>query len=135
MPQTLNLALIPGDGIGTEVVAEAMKVLTRIAPAAGLEVTTTEYDLGARRYNATGELLPDSVVEELRSYDARSAQNRPIILQIDQGDFNHAVTFERVADKKVFFRDPYGELRSMPEDQFKTFVVGMNAPKDANIIS
>ena len=70
MSQTLNLALIPGDGIGTEVVAEAMKVLTRIAPAAGLEVTTTEYDLGARRYNATGELLPDSVVEELRSYDA-----------------------------------------------------------------
>ncbi|MBL8910320.1 MAG: hypothetical protein JNM17_06420 [Archangium sp.] len=75
------------------------------------------------------------VLEKLRSYDARSAQNRPIILQIDQGDFNHAVTFERVADKKVFFRDPYGELRSMPEDQFKTFVVGMNAPKDANIIS
>jgi 3-isopropylmalate dehydrogenase len=70
MSQTLNLALIPGDGIGTEVVAEAMKVLTRIAPAAGLEVTTTEYDLGARRYNATGELLPESVVEELRSYDA-----------------------------------------------------------------
>ena len=70
MSQTLNLALIPGDGIGTEVVAEAMKVLTRIAPAAGLEVTTTEYDLGARRYNATGELLPESVVEELRSDDA-----------------------------------------------------------------
>ncbi|MFT3706731.1 MAG: hypothetical protein QM817_03610 [Archangium sp.] len=75
------------------------------------------------------------VLEKLRGYDARSAQNRPIILQIDQGDFNHAVTFERVADQRVYFRDPYGELRSMPEDQFKTFVVGMNAPKDANIIS
>lgn len=74
------------------------------------------------------------VLEKLRGYDASSAQNRPIILQIDQGDFNHAVTFERVADKRVYFRDPYGELRSMPEDQFKTFVVGMNAPKDANII-
>ncbi|MDA2987837.1 MAG: 3-isopropylmalate dehydrogenase [Actinomycetota bacterium] len=70
MATQLNLALIPGDGIGTEVVAEAMKVLQAIAPAADLEVTTTEYDLGARRYNATGELLPDSVVEELRSYDA-----------------------------------------------------------------
>jgi 3-isopropylmalate dehydrogenase len=66
----LALALIPGDGIGTEVVAEAIKVLDAIAPAAGLSVTTTEYDLGARRYNATGELLPDSVVEELRAYDA-----------------------------------------------------------------
>lgn len=70
MATTLNLALIPGDGIGTEVVAEAMKVLNAIAPAAGISVTTTEYDLGARRYNTTGELLPDSVVEELRGYDA-----------------------------------------------------------------
>jgi 3-isopropylmalate dehydrogenase len=70
MPTTLNLALIPGDGIGTEVVAEAMKVLDAIAPAAGLEVRTTEYDLGARRYNATGELLTPAMVEELRTYDA-----------------------------------------------------------------
>ncbi|MDA3021472.1 MAG: 3-isopropylmalate dehydrogenase [Actinomycetota bacterium] len=70
MSKTLNLALIPGDGIGTEVVAEAMKVLGAIAPAAGITVTATEYDLGARRYNATGELLPDHVVEELRGYDA-----------------------------------------------------------------
>ncbi|MEI7629752.1 MAG: isocitrate/isopropylmalate family dehydrogenase, partial [Actinomycetes bacterium] len=70
MSRTLNMALIPGDGIGTEVVAEAMKVLAAIAPAAGITVTSTEYDLGARRYNATGELLPDAVVEELRGYDA-----------------------------------------------------------------
>lgn len=70
MTGTLNLALIPGDGIGTEVVAEAMKVLNAIAPVAGFTVTTTEYDLGARRYNATGELLPESVIEELRTYDA-----------------------------------------------------------------
>ena len=70
MSSTLNLALIPGDGIGTEVVAEAMKVLDAIAPAAELEVTATEYDLGARRYNATGELLTQAMVEELRTYDA-----------------------------------------------------------------
>lgn len=70
MARTLNLALIPGDGIGTEVVTEAMKVLEAVAPAAGFTVSATEYDLGARRYNATGELLPDSVVEELRTYDA-----------------------------------------------------------------
>lgn len=75
------------------------------------------------------------VLEKLRNYDSRSAQNRPILLQIDQGSFNHAVTFERVADNKVFFRDPYGELRSMPEDQFKTFVVGLHAPKDSKIVS
>jgi 3-isopropylmalate dehydrogenase len=67
---SLNLALIPGDGIGTEVVAEAVKVLQAVAPAAGLSVTTTEYDLGARRYHATGELLPDAVLDELRGFDA-----------------------------------------------------------------
>ena len=70
MSRTLNLALIPGDGIGTEVVAEAIKVLTAVAPAADLDIQTTEYDLGARRYNTTGELLPNAVVEELRGYDA-----------------------------------------------------------------
>jgi hypothetical protein len=75
------------------------------------------------------------VLEKLRNFDSRSAQNRPILLQIDQGSFNHAVTFERVSDNKVFFRDPYGELRSMPENQFKTFVVGLHAPKDSNIVN
>ncbi|MEY2989400.1 MAG: hypothetical protein RLZZ163_316 [Actinomycetota bacterium] len=70
MNRKLSLALIPGDGIGTEVVAEAMKVLEAVAPQAGFTVTTTEYDLGARRYNATGDLLPESVIEELRTYDA-----------------------------------------------------------------
>jgi 3-isopropylmalate dehydrogenase len=70
MTRELSLALIPGDGIGTEVVAEAMKVLEAVAPQAGFTVTTTEYDLGARRYKATGDLLPESVIEELRTYDA-----------------------------------------------------------------
>jgi 3-isopropylmalate dehydrogenase len=70
MPTTLNIALIPGDGIGTEVVAEAMKVLDAVAPIADHTVTATEYDLGARRYNATGELLTPAMVEELRTYDA-----------------------------------------------------------------
>ena len=53
--------------------------------------------------------------------------------QIDQGDFNHAVTFERVQDQRVYFRDPYGVLRSMPEQQFPKFVMGVNAPRDLNI--
>ncbi len=68
MAQHLNLALIPGDGIGVEVVAEAMKVLGSIG--GGLSVTTQEYDLGARRYHRTGETLPESVLAELRGFDA-----------------------------------------------------------------
>jgi 3-isopropylmalate dehydrogenase len=61
-----RIAVIPGDGIGTEVVSEALKV----ARAAGVPLETTEYDLGGRRYLASGEVLPDPVLEELRGFDA-----------------------------------------------------------------
>jgi 3-isopropylmalate dehydrogenase len=63
---THRIAVIPGDGIGTEVIAEALKV----AGAAGAEIEPTHFDLGASRYLATGEVLPDSVLEELRAFDA-----------------------------------------------------------------
>lgn len=62
----MKLAVIPGDGIGQEVIAEALKVLKVVAPGA----ETTEFDLGARRYHASGEILPDSVLEEIREHDA-----------------------------------------------------------------
>ena len=70
MASNIKLAVIPGDGIGTEVVAEGLKVLAAIAPSVGLNISTTNYDLGARRYNSTGETLPDSVVAELKVHDA-----------------------------------------------------------------
>jgi len=62
----MKLAVIPGDGIGPEVVAEGLKVLRGVVPS----VVTTEYDLGAARWHRTGELLPDSVLRELREHDA-----------------------------------------------------------------
>ncbi len=65
-----RLAVVPGDGIGTEVVAEGLKVLDVVAARHGISVDRAEYDLGARRYNATGEVLPDSVLAELRGSDA-----------------------------------------------------------------
>jgi len=66
---TLKLAVIPGDGIGQEVTAEALKVLEAAAPA-GVKFEPTRYDLGAERYLATGEVLPDSVLAEIRGHDA-----------------------------------------------------------------
>ncbi|HEX3929193.1 MAG TPA: 3-isopropylmalate dehydrogenase [Nocardioides sp.] len=63
----LRVAVVGGDGIGPEVTAEALKVLDVAAPAT---VETTHYDLGAGRYLATGEVLPDSVLEEIRGHDA-----------------------------------------------------------------
>jgi len=61
-----KVAVIGGDGIGPEVVAEALKVVT----AAGVVIETVAYDLGAGRYERTGEVLPDSVLDELRDADA-----------------------------------------------------------------
>ncbi len=62
----MRLAVIPGDGIGPEVVDEALKVLNEVSPGA----ETTTYDLGAARWHSTGELLPESVLTELSGHDA-----------------------------------------------------------------
>jgi len=64
---TPTLAVIPGDGIGPEVTAEALKVLEVASP---VKFEPTRYDLGAERYLATGEVLPDSVLDEIREHDA-----------------------------------------------------------------
>jgi 3-isopropylmalate dehydrogenase len=61
-----RVAVIAGDGIGPEVVAEALKV----ARAAGAELETVPFDLGAKRYLATGEVLPDRALEDLKGFDA-----------------------------------------------------------------
>jgi 3-isopropylmalate dehydrogenase len=63
---TTRLAVIGGDGIGPEVVEVALQVLDAVLPG----VERTEYDLGARAYARTGEVLPDGVLSELRGHDA-----------------------------------------------------------------
>ena len=68
-PSAQRLAVIPGDGIGREVTDEALKVLAVAAPAE-VKLETNRYDLGAERYLATGEVLPDSVLAEIRDHDA-----------------------------------------------------------------
>ena len=62
----MKLAVITGDGIGTEVTAEALKVLHALRD----DVETTDYDLGARRYLRNGELLTDEDLDSLREHDA-----------------------------------------------------------------
>jgi len=105
-----------------------------LKPAQQTQVLRQLFGVNYESENFRTEAQGAKALENLRGYDARGAQNRPIILQIDQGDFNHAVTFERVKDGRVFFRDPYGVLRSMPEAQFPKFVMAINAPRDLNII-
>ncbi len=67
MTHSHRIAVVGGDGIGPEVTAEALKVLEAVSDA---KFEQTRYDLGAARYLATGEVLPDSVLEEIRQHDA-----------------------------------------------------------------
>ena len=64
--RNIRLAVVGGDGIGPEVIAEALKVLR----AAGVSIEETSYDLGARRWHRTGETLPDAVLEEIKGHEA-----------------------------------------------------------------
>ncbi len=61
-----QVGVIGGDGIGPEVIAEALKVVR----AAGVALDTTDYDLGGARYLRDGTILPDSVLDEWRGLDA-----------------------------------------------------------------
>ncbi|MCU1473063.1 3-isopropylmalate dehydrogenase [Amnibacterium sp.] len=69
MTRTIRLAVIGGDGIGPEVVAEALKVL-RAAVGPAVTVETTDFHLGAARYLETGDVLPDAELAEIALHDA-----------------------------------------------------------------
>ena len=68
--KSYNIAVLGGDGTGPEVVREAVKVLEAVAPKFNLKLNFTPYDIGGERYLRTGEVLPDSVVGELRQFPA-----------------------------------------------------------------
>lgn len=67
---TYRLAVIAGDGVGREVTEQALRVLQAAGERYRFDFTTVDYDLGGRRYLATGEVLPESVEEELAGHDA-----------------------------------------------------------------
>ena len=69
MTKNFNLAVIAGDGIGPEVVAEGIKVLDAVAKKYSATFTKTPYDLGAGYWHKTGEVLPDSVLNEIAKSD------------------------------------------------------------------
>ncbi len=69
MSRSISLAVIPGDGIGPEVVAQGLKVLGAVLPP-DVKLETRRYDLGAARWHATGETLPEAEQEQLAGHDA-----------------------------------------------------------------
>jgi 3-isopropylmalate dehydrogenase len=70
MEKTYKIALLPGDGTGPEVVREGMKALTAASHRYGFNIETQEFDFGGDRYLRTGEILPDSAIEEFKKFDA-----------------------------------------------------------------
>jgi len=70
MSKEYNIGVIPGDGTGPEVIAEGIKVLNATARKLGFALKYTTYDIGGERYLRTKETLPDSVLSELRGFDA-----------------------------------------------------------------
>ena len=70
MAKTWNIAVIPGDGIGPEVVHEGLRVLDRVASLEGFAVNLTRYPFGAEHYLKTQEVFPDAAFEDVKRCDA-----------------------------------------------------------------
>jgi 3-isopropylmalate dehydrogenase len=70
MSKIYKIALLPGDGTGPEVLNEGVKVIEAVAAKSNLKFDFVNYNLGGERYKKTGEVLPDSVVEEFKKFDA-----------------------------------------------------------------
>jgi 3-isopropylmalate dehydrogenase len=70
MSKTYNIAVLPGDGTGPEVVAEGIKVLEAVSAQDGFKIDLKTFDLGGERYLRTGETLPEGALDEFRGYDA-----------------------------------------------------------------
>ncbi len=70
MAKTYKIAVIPGDGVGPEVIDEALKVLKRAGSLFGFAYTTKTYPFGADHYLATNEFMPPGQLDEFRSMDA-----------------------------------------------------------------
>ncbi|MDU0348350.1 3-isopropylmalate dehydrogenase [Actinomyces sp. MRS3W] len=70
MTQTIKLAVIPGDGIGKEVVPEGLKVLEAALAGEGVTLAPTTFDLGADRWHRTGETITDAELEDIKAHDA-----------------------------------------------------------------
>jgi len=68
--KTYKIAVIPGDGTGPEVIAEAIKVLKASSERGGFKLEFTEFDFGGERYKRTGETLPDSAIDGLKGFDS-----------------------------------------------------------------
>ncbi|MEA3489521.1 MAG: 3-isopropylmalate dehydrogenase [Candidatus Omnitrophota bacterium] len=100
-----KIAIIPGDGTGPEVIREGIKVFDAVAQKMGIKSEKIMYDVGGERFKKTGEVLPESVLEELKTVDA-------IYLgAIGHPDVKPGILEKGLLLKLRFFLDQYINLR------------------------
>ena len=105
MSKSYNISVIPGDGTGPEVVAEGIKILKTVSEKIGFSLNFNHYDLGGEHYMASGEILPDKVLESLSKTDA-------IYLgAIGHPDVKPGILEKGILLKLRFYFDQYINLR------------------------
>jgi len=76
MTKNVKIALIPGDGIGKEVMPEGVRVLEAAASKHGLKLEWTEFDWSCETYLETGQMMPEDGIDQLRPFDAVYLESR-----------------------------------------------------------
>jgi len=105
MTKEYNISVIPGDGTGPEVVVEGIKVLETVACKCDFSLNFNEYHLGGEHFKATGEILPDNILERLAKSDA-------IYLgAIGHPDVKPGILEKGILLKLRFYFDQYINLR------------------------
>ena len=105
MSKNYNISVIPGDGTGPEVVAEGIKILKTVSEKFGFSLNFNHYDLGGEHYMASGEILPDNILESLSKTDA-------IYLgAIGHPDVKPGILEKGILLKLRFYFDQYINLR------------------------
>ena len=105
MSKGYNISVIPGDGTGPEVVAEGIKVLKTISEKFGFSLNFNYFDLGGEHYMASGETVPDNILDALSKTDA-------IYLgAIGHPDVNPGILEKGILLKLRFYFDQYINLR------------------------
>ena len=128
MGKTYNIAVMPGDGTGPEVVAEGIKVLDAVSAVEGFGLNYTWYDMGGEHYMKTGEILPDHVVDELKKADS-----------IFLGAIGHPDVKPGILEKGLLLRlrfdlDQYINLRPVKLYEGVVTPIAGKGPEDINFV-
>jgi 3-isopropylmalate dehydrogenase len=128
MAKSYSIALIGGDGTGPEVAREAVKVLKVAEAKFGFALNYTPYDFGGERYLRTGEILPDSALEEFRKHDAM------FLGAIGHPDVKPGILETGILLKTRFVLDQYINLRPVKLYRTEDCPLKDKEPKDIDFI-